>query len=85
MGATGSESKRVRQSHKSNLRNRHYKSMMRTSIKNVLKADKKNASDLLIKAISTIDRVCTKGVIHTNNANRHKSKITKYVNSLHTG
>ena len=84
MGATGSGSKRVRQSRKSNLRNRHYKSMMRTAIKNVLEADKKNASDLLIKAVSIIDRVCTKGVIHTNNANRHKSNLTKYVNSLHT-
>ena len=82
MGATGSTLKRVRQSRKSNLRNRHYKSMMRTSIKNVLSADKKDASDLLINALSTIDRVCTKGIIHSNNAARHKSKLTKYVNSL---
>ena len=82
MGRTGSVIKRVRQSQKSNLRNRHYKSMMRTAIKNVLTADKKDASDLLTKALSTIDRVCTKGVIHSNNAARHKSKLTKYVNSL---
>ena len=82
MGRTGSEIKRDRQSRKSNLRNRHYKSMMRTAIKNVLTADKNDASDLLTKAISTIDRVCTKGVIHSNNAARHKSKLTKYVNSL---
>ena len=82
MGRTGSAIKRVRQSRKSNLRNRHYKSMMRTAIKNVLTADKKDASDLLTKAISTIDRVCTKGVIHSNNAARHKSKLTKYVKSL---
>ena len=84
MGATGSVLKRVRQSRKSNLRNRHYKSMMRTAIKNVLAADKKNASDLLTKAVSTIDRVCIKGVIHPNNAARQKSKLTKYVNSLQT-
>ena len=82
MGATGSELKRVRQSKKSNLRNRHYKSMMRTAIKNVLNSDKNNASDLLIKAISTIDRVYTKGIIHRNNAARHKSKLTKFVNNL---
>jgi len=82
MGATGSVLKRVRQSQKSNLRNRHYKSMMRTAIKNVLTADKKDASGLLKKAISTIDRVYNKGVIHRNNAARHKSKITKYVTSL---
>ena len=82
MGRKGSEIKRVKQSRKSNLRNRHYKSMMRTSIKNVLTADKKDASNLLTKAISTIDRVCTKGIIHSNNAARKKSKLTKYVNSL---
>ena len=82
MGATGSVLKRVRQSRKSNLRNRHYKSMMRSAIKNVLIADKKDASDLLTKAVSTIDRVRAKGVIHQNNAAKHKSKLTKYVNSL---
>ena len=82
MGATGSELKRVRQSRKSNQRNRHYKSMMRTAIKNVLKSDKKDASDLLTRAVSIIDHVCTKGVIHRNKAARHKSKLTKYINSL---
>ena len=82
MGTTGAELKRARQSRKSNLRNRHYKSMMKTAIKNVLSSDKKNASDLLTKAISIIDRVCTKGVIHSNNAARNKSKLTRYVNNL---
>ena len=82
MGATGSTLKRVRQSRKSNLRNRHYKSMMRTAIKNVLGAEKKDAPDLLTKAISTIDRIYSKGIIHRNNASRHKSKLTRYVNSL---
>ena len=77
MGASGSTLKRVRQSRKNNLRNRHYRSMMRTAIKNVLKADKKDAPELLKKAISTIDRVATKGIIHNNNAARHKSKISK--------
>ena len=56
--------------------------MMRTAIKNVMAAEKKDASELLTKAVSTIDRVCTKGIIHRNNAARHKSKLTKYVNSL---
>ena len=82
MGAAGSELKRIRQSRKSNLRNRHYKSMMRTAIKNVLVADKNDAPTLLNKAVSTIDRLCIKGIIHRNNAARHKSKITTYVNSL---
>ena len=82
MGATGSELKRVRQSRRNNLRNRHYRSMMKTSIKKVLQADKNEASELLKKAISTIDRVCSKGMIHKNRSSYHKSKLTKYVNSL---
>jgi len=82
MGASGSELKRVRQSLRNNLRNRHYKSMMKTSIKKVLEADKKDASTLLDQAISTIDRVCGKGIIHQNRASHHKSKLTKYINSL---
>ena len=44
MGAKGSELKRVRQSRKSNLRNRHYKSMMRTAVKRVFSAKKEEAS-----------------------------------------
>ena len=82
MGASGSELKRVRQSLRDNLRNRHYKTMMKTSIKKVLQADKKDASALLTQAISTIDRVCGKGIIHKNRAAQHKSKLTKYINSL---
>ena len=82
MGAAGSELKRVRQSKKANLRNRHYKSMMKTSIKKVLLAEKDTATSLLKQAISTIDRVCSKGIIHKNRASHHKSKLTKYINSL---
>mgnify|MGYP002826266782 CR=1 FL=1 len=82
MGATGSELKRVRQSTRNNLRNRHYKSMMKNSIKKVLKAEKNDASNFLKQAISTIDRVCGKGIIHKNRASHQKSKLTKYVNNL---
>ena len=82
MGASGSELKRVRQSQRDNLRNRHYKTMMKTSIKKVLQAKKKDAPTLLIQAISTIDRVCGKGIIHKNRASHNKSKLNKYINSL---
>ena len=82
MGATGSELKRVRQSKRNNLRNRHYKSMIKTSIKKILQADKKEIDELLKQAISTIDHVRSKGIIHKNRASRHKSKLIKYVNNL---
>ena len=45
MSAKGSELKRVRQSRKSNLRNRHYKSQMNTAIKKFLSSDKKQAEN----------------------------------------
>ena len=82
MGATGSELKRVRQSKRDNIRNRHYKSMMKTAIKKVLIANKNDANELLKQAVSTIDRVCGKGIIHKNRASSHKSKLTKHVNNL---
>ena len=82
MGASGSELKRVRQSRRDNLRNRHYKTMMKTSIKKVLQAKKNDAPPLLTQAISTIDRVCGKGIIHKNRASHQKSKLTKYINNI---
>jgi len=82
MGASGSELKRVHQSKRDNLRNCHYKSMIKNSIKKVLQADKNEAGELLKQTISIIDRVRIKGIIHRNRAAHHKSKLTKYVNSL---
>ena len=75
--------KRVRQSKKANSKNRHYKSMMKTAIKNVMEiTKKKDAEDTLRNAISVIDKVTGKGVIHKNNASRQKSRIANHINSL---
>ena len=78
MGASGSELKRVRQSKKSNLRNRHYKSMMKTAIKSFLNEnDKSKKQKLLKKSISIIDKVSRKGIIHPNKAANYKSNLMK--------
>ena len=45
MSAKGTVLKRVRQSRKANSRNRHYKSMMKTAIKNILETTDKKDSD----------------------------------------
>ena len=83
MSAKGTVLKRVRQSRKANSRNRHYKSMMKTAVKNILDiTDKKDADDKLRSAISVIDRVRVKGVIHKNTASRQKSRIANHINSL---
>ena len=57
--------------------------MMKTAIKNVMQiTDKKEAEDKLRNAISVIDKVQGKGVIHKNTASRQKSRVTQYINSL---
>ena len=83
MSAKGTVLKRVRQSKKANSKNRHYKSRMKTAIKNVLEiTDKSKVDNKLNQAISIIDKVKAKGVIHKNTASRQKSRITSYINSL---
>ena len=83
MGAKGSTLKRVRQSKKRNLRNKHYKSMLRTSVKKYFDSDKKDQSESLLKeAISTIDKVVQKGVIHKNKGSNQKSKLMNHFNSI---
>ena len=83
MSAKGTVLKRVRQAKKANSKNRHYKSMMKTAVKNVMETtDKKDADTKLRNAISVIDKVQGKGIIHKNTASRQKSRITNYINSL---
>lgn len=44
--------------------------------------DKAEAEENLKKAVSYIDRITTKGILHKNNAARQKAKLTKFVNNL---
>ena len=83
MSAKGSELKRVRQSIKSNLTNRAYKSQINTLIKKVLaETKKKDAESSLKEAVKLIDKVASKGIIHKNKAANKKSSLYKYINSL---
>ena len=82
MAHTLSTKKRIRQSRKANLRNRHYKSLMKTVIKKVETAEgSENITESLKKAISVIDKLVQKGIIHKNNGNNNKSKLSKRVNA----
>lgn len=75
--------KRIRQNAKHHAYNQHYKSRVRTLVKNVMQTtNKSDAEPIYRKAVSTIDKVASKGVIHKNKAAREKSKITKHLNSL---
>ena len=83
MSAKGSELKRVRQSRKANARNKAYKAKINTSVKKVLSATKKeDALKSLNSAVSLIDKVASKGIIHKNKAANKKSNIYKKVNNL---
>ena len=80
MSAKGSELKRVKQSRKANARNKHYKSMLKNAIKAVEEASLENKQDQYKKAVSVIDKVSSKGVIHKNKASRKKSRLSRVIN-----
>lgn len=78
-----STKKRIRQAQKRNLRNRQYKSQMKTAIRRVDEAaSKEEALTLFNDAVSIIDKVAQKGIIHSNAAANKKSRLTKRVNAL---
>ena len=57
--------------------------MMRTAIKKVINAKStEEATPLLKDAVSTIDKIASKGIIHKNNAGNQKSRLMKHVNGL---
>ncbi len=78
-----SAKKRLRTNAKAAARNKHYRSMMKTALKNVMSAtEKKEAEEAYQKATSMLDTLVSKGIIHKNKAANKKSRLAKYVNSL---
>ena len=80
--------KRARQSEKRRAQNASQRSTVRTYIKRVLGAveakDTEAASGALVLALPMIDKMVTKGIMHKNQAARHKSRLTKKVNALNS-
>jgi small subunit ribosomal protein S20 len=75
--------KRMRSSLRRRERNRHYTSLMKTAIKRVRSAaTKEQGQTALLKAVSILDSMAAKGIIHRNKAANEKSKLTKIVNGL---
>ncbi len=75
--------KRNRQTKRRTLRNREYRSEMRTTIKKVLTAnDRQVVEKELRSAVSLLDKLVTHGVIHRNKAANQKSRLAKFYNSL---
>ncbi|MDP5170637.1 MAG: 30S ribosomal protein S20 [Bacteroidia bacterium] len=78
-----SAKKRIRQNAKRRLRNRYKKTTMRTMVKRLRALeDKAEATEMLPKVVSIIDRVAKVKIIHKNTASHLKSKLNKHVNAL---
>lgn len=75
--------KRIKTSKRNRIRNRYSHSTMKTRIKDLMKANSREEGlEKLNKAVSTIDKLVKKGIIHKNTASNKKSRLMKYVNSL---
>ena len=75
--------KRIRIAARNQARNKHYKSMLKTSVGKVRAAtDKEQAQVLYQQTTSLLDKLVTKGIIHKNKAANQKSKLALHVNSL---
>jgi small subunit ribosomal protein S20 len=78
--------KRIRINEQKRLRNRPYRSAARTYVKKAelaIQAGEVDAASVAVgDAISMLDRVASKGVIHPNNAARRKSRLMAKYNAM---
>ncbi len=75
--------KRIRQENKRRIQNRYYKKSTRTLIKKLRElTEKSEASTLLPKVISMVDRLAKNHNIHKNKAANLKSSLTKHVTAI---
>lgn len=86
MANTAQAKKRARQADAHRDRNTAQRSMLRTHMKNVVKAveskDKDAAKLAYRQAAASIDKMAARGHIHKNAAARHKSQLNNRVRSL---
>ncbi|KXU35764.1 30S ribosomal protein S20 [Ventosimonas gracilis] len=86
MANSPSAIKRAKQADKRRRHNASLRSMVRTYIKNVVKAldakDLERAKSAYTLAVPVIDRMADKGIIHKNKAARHKSRLSAHIKAL---
>lgn len=86
MANSKSAEKRIRVNEQKRLRNRPYRTEARTYVKKaelaIRQGDAETAKVAVVKAVSTLDKVANRGVIHANNAARRKSRLMKKYNTL---
>ncbi|MDD4820326.1 MAG: 30S ribosomal protein S20 [Flavobacteriales bacterium] len=75
--------KRIRANEKKRLRNRYYHKTARNAVKKLrATTDKAEATEMLPKVVSMIDKLAKKDVIHKNKAANLKSKLAKHVATI---
>lgn len=81
-----SAKKRAKQSEVRRARNASARSMVRTTIKKVLKAIETGTRDGAVEAYNAaepvLDRYASRGLIHKNKAARHKSRLTARIKAM---
>jgi len=86
MANSKSSKKRILVNETRAARNKAIRSKVRTAIKKVdaaiIENDKDTAFAALKAATIEIDKACSKGVYHKNNASRKISRLTKAVNKI---
>ncbi len=86
MANNKSARKRIRIAEQKRVRNRPYRTAARTSVKKaelaIRSGDQTVAAAAVGDAISMLDRVAGKGIIHKNNAARRKSRLMAKFNAL---
>lgn len=75
--------KRMRTSTEARLKNRAYKSQMKTAEKKVLSAtNRADAEEAFQVATKLLDRLAAKGILHQNTTANHKSKLANHIRGL---
>ena len=86
MAKSKTPAKRARKAEENRLRNKAFKSRLKTAIKkyeSALQEDNQEAArDDLLQVTSLIDKSVNKGVLHKNTAARRKSSLVKKFNSV---
>jgi small subunit ribosomal protein S20 len=86
MANTAQARKRARQAVKQRAHNAGLRSTLRTAIKKIIKAiedgDKAAATATYRENVSVIDSIADKGIIHKNQAARHKSRLNQAIKSM---
>lgn len=78
--------KRIRSNEKKRERNRMWRSRTRTEFKQsaaaIAAGNLEEAREATLEAVRVLDKAANKGVLHPNNAARHKSRLMKRLAEL---